>query len=174
MKSKYVINSSLDNIQSHVVLECENDICRKEIESLVSLKQAVPDTLKDRKIQIENRLESLDVLFPDIYLKHLKDKIIETKKYALIFKKAGNISLAKRAMLRIKIMEQEISESEDHLGMEAMNLNDDLSIHDYLKEENLGNEDTNSLMRDLNSGSPTSHTPEEELEIAIENFEKYI
>lgn len=46
------------------------------------------------------------------YIAKVKKSLEETKKLALVFKKAGKMDEAKKAMARIKLMTQEIEEVE--------------------------------------------------------------
>jgi hypothetical protein len=42
----------------------------------------------------------------------VKQSIVETKKWALVFRKGNRLDLAKAALARIKIMEEEVGEAE--------------------------------------------------------------
>lgn len=108
----------IDGIISHDVLVYEKEKAtrlmvdarrRKDrdiIDDLASLIQVLDLKIQVMIIQCQN-----GQITPDSYSEAIKRKILEEKQLALRFKKAGNIDKAKETMIRVKIMEKEISGS---------------------------------------------------------------
>jgi hypothetical protein len=97
-------------------LEHESSEISKQIQNLKSSGKTVPADLSDQLLSYEikmNLLVSLvqmGKLTPEAYVQDLNNSLKETKRLALVFKKSGRADEAQKAMIRIKLMNQEISE----------------------------------------------------------------
>lgn len=97
-------------------MEHESSEISKEIQNLSSQGKAVPAELSDQLLSYEIKMNILvsmvqmGTLTPEAYIKDLNSSLKDTKRFAIIFKKAGNSDEAQKAMIRIKLMTKEISE----------------------------------------------------------------
>ncbi len=112
--------TSPDNIQSNQVLEYEHSDIMKKIESLERSHKPVPEDILDLKSAYEIKMNmlvtniQLGKLDMAGYLAMVKKDIEEAKNAALQFKKIGNLDLANRALIRLKLMKAEVSEAESN------------------------------------------------------------
>ncbi|KAJ3007282.1 UNVERIFIED_CONTAM: Coiled-coil and C2 domain-containing protein 1B [Siphonaria sp. JEL0065] len=103
-------------------LIASSEVLYKEMESLDALitthKKPVPEELSDRKMAYELRLNILGAMVAsgqlkiDKYLEKVKESIVVTKKVALTFKTHGKVELARQALVRVKTMVDEVTETE--------------------------------------------------------------
>ncbi|KAJ3161114.1 Coiled-coil and C2 domain-containing protein 1B [Geranomyces michiganensis] len=113
---------SPDNIVSNGVLEKELGEIDKEIILLKTTKKPIPDALTDRKLAYQLRMNTLvfrvqtGALSMADYVVEVKASIQQTKKWALMFKDARRMDLAKTALARIKMMQGEVAEVEAALA----------------------------------------------------------
>lgn len=111
------IDSSVDEIVSNQVLEHEFNLVCAEIEKLSSQRQKVPEELEDLKNSYQIKMNLLvamvqtGALTMEKYVSQVEESIEWTKKMALSFKKAGRIDEARKAMIRVKLMTQEVEET---------------------------------------------------------------
>ncbi len=111
------IDSSVDEIVSNQVLEHEFNLVCAEIEKLSSQRQKVPEELEDLKNSYQIKMNMLvamvqtGALTMEKYVSQVEESIEWTKKMALSFKKAGRIDEARKAMIRVKLMTQEVEET---------------------------------------------------------------
>lgn len=109
-----IIIISIDLIVSNNVLEFEQKSVNMEIEALQKKKLTVPDELTDRRQQIEIKLSLLILqvqsgkLTMDAYLGQLREAVVTVKQQALAFKRLNNLEMAKRALKRLAILQQEL------------------------------------------------------------------
>ena len=103
---------------SNQVLEFEVQSVQAEIEALKRSKKPVPEDLIELKAAYDMKMNLLVSLIQvgsltmDGYLRQLKESIEETKSAALHFKRAGRLDLAKTALKRVKLMQEEIATAE--------------------------------------------------------------
>jgi hypothetical protein len=101
-----------------MVLEYEIEAVDSEISAFTIKRQPVPDHLTDRKQALEIKMSMLiaqvqgGILTMEMYLSKVKAAINMEKKRALDFKKKGNLEYARRALMRVKKMEEEVREVE--------------------------------------------------------------
>ncbi|KAJ3174807.1 Coiled-coil and C2 domain-containing protein 1B [Geranomyces variabilis] len=113
---------SPDNIVSNGVLEKELGEIDREIVLLKTAKKPIPDSLTDRKMAYQLRMNTLvfrvqtGALSMADYVVEVKASIQQTKKWALMFKDARRMDLAKTALARIKMMQGEVAEVEAALA----------------------------------------------------------
>lgn len=106
-----------DNIASNAVLEYELGVIQAQL-----LTSPRSEDLLDLKISYEIRINLLVTMIQmgrldmNTYLDLVKQSIIQTKPLALRFKKAGKLEMAKRALLRCKLMAGEVAEAESALA----------------------------------------------------------
>ncbi|KAI9343533.1 hypothetical protein BDR26DRAFT_858272 [Obelidium mucronatum] len=99
-----------------------SEVLYHELESLTaqiaSHKKPVPEELLDKKMGYELRMSVLGAMVESKqltitkYLETVKESIVATKKIALVFKSNGKIELARQALLRVKMMTDEVTETE--------------------------------------------------------------
>lgn len=95
------------------------------MQALKKAKKPIPDDMVDKKQAYDIKMNMLVTLIQlgklDMngfvminlgYIKQVKQSIIETKEMALIFKQASKLDLAKHAVVRIKLMTEEVAEVE--------------------------------------------------------------
>ncbi|KAJ3091720.1 Coiled-coil and C2 domain-containing protein 1A [Quaeritorhiza haematococci] len=114
---------SPDNIVSNRVLEVEH--------AALSAKLATPGGAGDADARMEliDRKQGYDIrmnllvtmvqigsLTMEDYVAQLKKSISETRTTALTFKRAGRVDLAKQALTRIKLMQEELESVEQEMG----------------------------------------------------------
>ena len=108
---------SVDLIVSNNVLEAELDQVTRQIAQYQVKKAKVPEDLTDRKQQLEIKMQLLVLqvqmgkLTMDAYLAQVRQAITDTKSMAVQFKRGNKLDLAKRALARIKIMQDEVDEA---------------------------------------------------------------
>ncbi|RHZ49946.1 hypothetical protein Glove_508g6 [Diversispora epigaea] len=114
--------NSVDLMVSSKLLQQESELIDAQIVSLQTQQKPVPEDLLDRKsaIQIKMNLMEIQVqtgqLTIDKYMENVKNYIINCKKLALIFKKAGRLEEAKKLLSRSKLMESEVKEIEEAMS----------------------------------------------------------
>lgn len=90
----------------------------QQIAALTAKKCKIPDDLIDRKQALEIKMNLLVVqvqsgsLTMESYLMQVKKAIEFEKERALKYKAANSMDLAKKALLRVKMMQQEVDEVE--------------------------------------------------------------
>ncbi|CAG8565829.1 8542_t:CDS:2, partial [Diversispora eburnea] len=114
--------NSVDLMVSSKLLQQESELIDAQIASLQTQQKSVPEDLLDRKsaIQIKTNLMEIQVqtgqLTIDKYMDNVKNYIVNCKKLALIFKKAGRLEEAKKLLSRSKLMEGEVKEIEEAMS----------------------------------------------------------
>lgn len=118
---------SAENMVSNNVLEAEFTSVTKQIDTLQAQRKIVPDDLADRKnaIEIKMKLLMLSVqtgkLSLEDYMAQLKQRAEAERKFAakcVALKTAEGKEAAKRALIRAKVMEAEMTESAEEGGGE--------------------------------------------------------
>jgi hypothetical protein len=113
---------SVENMVSNNVLEAEFASVTKRIDVLQASKKEVPEDLADRKNALEIKMKLLMIsvqtgqLSIEAYLEQLKKKADAERKFAarcVALHTAEGKEAAKRALIRAKIMESEITEQAD-------------------------------------------------------------
>ncbi|KAH8556654.1 hypothetical protein BGW37DRAFT_417265 [Umbelopsis sp. PMI_123] len=116
-----------DSIVSNMVLENEIGLVNSAI---AACQGTVPDNLIDQKQALEIKMNMLVIqvqsggLTIEQYLNNVKSRIEQDKKCALIFKRAGRLDLAKQALRRKKIAQDEVDEAEAAMAQQAEEDND--------------------------------------------------
>ncbi|CAG8678626.1 12706_t:CDS:2 [Funneliformis caledonium] len=111
---------------NNLVIQNELDVVNNQIAILEAQRKPVPDDLTDRKASLEIKQNLLVIqvetgqLTLDKYIDQVRVNIISCKKLALIFKKAGKLEEAKKALVRSKVMEGEVKEVEEAMASGAM------------------------------------------------------
>ncbi|KAI8990966.1 hypothetical protein BDF20DRAFT_841936 [Mycotypha africana] len=108
--------NNVDNIISNMVLEYEINavttalatkaVSAKEKEDLQDKKQALEIKMNMLVIQVQTGLLDMDT-----YLNNLQKRIDADRRLALVFKNYGRLDLARAALLRKKIMQDELDEA---------------------------------------------------------------
>jgi hypothetical protein len=105
-------------MSSNMVLEQEHATLSAQISKLQLSKTPVPEDLLDRKTGLEIRMNmlvtmvQLGSLTMSAYIENVKTAVADTKKMALAFKRGGKMELAKMALMRVKVMNDEVAEVE--------------------------------------------------------------
>lgn len=113
---------SVDAIVSNMVLENEIGLINAAISACHG---TVPDDLMDQKQALEIKMNMLVIqvqtggLSIEQYLANVKARIEQDKKCALTFKRAGRLDLAKQALRRKKIAQDEVDEAEAAMAQQA-------------------------------------------------------
>ncbi|OZJ02625.1 hypothetical protein BZG36_03831 [Bifiguratus adelaidae] len=108
--------NSVDSLVSNMVLEHEVGLVDAQIAACTSKSLPVPEEIADRKQALDIKINLLVIqvqtgqLTMDAYLRQVESRIARDIQLALLFKKAGNLELAARAMKRRKIMQEEVDE----------------------------------------------------------------
>jgi hypothetical protein len=106
---------SVDNLVSNMVMEHELGLVNASIASKQSAK--VKEDLMDRKQAIEIKMNMLviqvqtGILDMNTYLDSVQKRMDQDRRLALIFKKHNRLDLAKSALVRKKIMQDELDEA---------------------------------------------------------------
>jgi hypothetical protein len=85
----------------------------------------VPDELMDQKQALEIKMNMLVIqvqtggLTMEDYLANVEARMEQDKKSALIFKRAGRLDLAKQALRRKKVAQDEVEEAKAALAQQA-------------------------------------------------------
>ncbi|KAI7851983.1 hypothetical protein BDC45DRAFT_571568 [Circinella umbellata] len=122
--------SSVDSIISNMVLDYEINIANNALASKKPLDGTTKEDLMDRKQALDIKMNMLiiqvqtGVLDMDTYLSNVRKRMDRDRQLALIFKKHNRLDLAKIALARKKIMQDEIEEAtaamaEQQAGEEA-------------------------------------------------------
>jgi hypothetical protein len=120
------IITSVDTLVSNLVIQHEVEAVNAQITTLEAQHKSIPDDLTDRKnaLEIKQNLLVIQVqtgqLTMDKYLDQVRASIVDCKKLALVFKKAGKLEEAKKALGRSKIMEGEVKEVEEAMASGAI------------------------------------------------------
>nr|CAG8436958.1 13447_t:CDS:2 [Entrophospora candida]CAG8438916.1 6698_t:CDS:2 [Entrophospora candida] len=110
---------SVENIASNLVLQNEIELITNQITTLEAQRKPIPEDLLDRQNELEIKMNLLLIsvqtneLTMAEYIERVKASIVNCKKLALFFKKAGKLDEAKKALRRSKIMEDEVKEVEE-------------------------------------------------------------
>lgn len=106
---------SVDNLVSNMVMEHELGLVNAGIASKQSAK--IKEDLMDRKQAIEIKMNMLVIqvqtgmLDMNTYLDSVQKRMDQDRRLALIFKKHNRLDLAKAALVRKKIMQDELDEA---------------------------------------------------------------
>ncbi|KAI9265020.1 hypothetical protein BDA99DRAFT_507483 [Phascolomyces articulosus] len=122
--------NSTDSIISNMVLDYEINIANNALTSGKALDTTTKEDLMDRKQGLDIKMNMLviqvqtGVLDMDTYLSNVRKRMDRDRQLALIFKKHNRLDLAKIALARKKIMQDEIDEAtaamaEQQAGEEA-------------------------------------------------------
>ncbi|KAI8048143.1 uncharacterized protein B0P05DRAFT_592345 [Gilbertella persicaria] len=107
--------NNVDNIVSNMVLEHELKIVNANLVTKQSAK--IKEDLMDRKQALEIKMNMLviqvqtGILDMDTYLENVQKRMEADRRLALIFKKYNRLDLAKAALARKKIMQDEVEEA---------------------------------------------------------------
>ncbi|GBB92134.1 hypothetical protein RclHR1_01970016 [Rhizophagus clarus] len=118
--------NNVDALVSNLVIQHEVEAVNAQIATLEAQRKSIPDDLTDRKnaLEIKQNLLVIQVqtgqLTMDKYLDQVRKGIVESKKLAVVFKKAGKLEEAKKALGRSKIMEGEVKEVEEAMANGAI------------------------------------------------------
>lgn len=105
---------SVDSIVSNMVLEHEMSLVNA---ALASPQSKNKDDLMDRKQALEIKMNMLviqvqtGILDMETYLNDIEKRMEQDRRLALIFKKHNRLDLAKSALTRKKIMQDELNEA---------------------------------------------------------------
>lgn len=105
---------SVDSIVSNMVLEHEMSLINA---ALASPQSKNKDDLMDRKQALEIKMNMLiiqvqtGILDMETYLNDVEKRIEQDRRLALVFKKHNRLDLAKSALTRKKIMQDELNEA---------------------------------------------------------------
>ncbi|KAI9289319.1 hypothetical protein BC943DRAFT_286138 [Umbelopsis sp. AD052] len=116
-----------DSIVSNMVLETEIGLINSAI---AACHGTVPEHLMDQKQALEIKMNMLVIqvqtggLTIEQYLNNVRSRIEQDKKCALIFKRAGRLDLAKQALRRKKIAQDEVDEAEAAMAQQGEEDND--------------------------------------------------
>ncbi|KAG2186195.1 hypothetical protein INT43_002633 [Umbelopsis isabellina] len=119
--NKYYFKS-VDSIVSNMVLENEIGLVNSAI---AACHGTVPDDLMDQKQALEIKMNMLVIqvqtglLTMEQYLANVEARMEQDKKCALIFKRAGRLDLAKKALRRKKIAQEEVEEAKAAMAEQA-------------------------------------------------------
>ncbi|CAI2169408.1 16096_t:CDS:2 [Funneliformis geosporum] len=118
--------NNVDLLVSSLVIQNELDVVNNQITILEAQRKPIPEDLTDRKASLDIKQNLLVIqvetgqLTLDKYIDQVRANIVSCKKLALIFKKAGKLEEAKKALVRSKIMEGEVNEVEEAMASGAM------------------------------------------------------
>lgn len=105
---------SVDSIVSNMVLEHEMSLVNA---ALTSPQSKNKDDLMDRKQALEIKMNMLviqvqtGILDMETYLNDVEKRMEQDRRLALVFKKHNRLDLAKSALTRKKIMQDELNEA---------------------------------------------------------------
>jgi hypothetical protein len=111
----YLFIYSVDNIVSNMVMEHEMGLANAGMASKQPAK--AKEDLMDRKQALEIKMNMLVIqvqtgmLDMDTYLENVQKRMDNDRRLALIFKKHNRLDLAKAALVRKKIMQDELDEA---------------------------------------------------------------
>jgi hypothetical protein len=109
------LRNSVDTIVSNMVMEHEMGLVSAGIASKLPAK--TKEDLMDRKQALEIKMNMLviqvqtGILDMDTYLENVQKRMEADRRLALIFKKHNRLDLAKAALVRKKIMQDELDEA---------------------------------------------------------------
>ncbi|KAF1803952.1 hypothetical protein FB192DRAFT_1370576 [Mucor lusitanicus] len=107
--------NSVDNIVSNMVMEHELNLVNANLASKSGKQQK--DDLQDRKQALEIKMNMLviqvqtGILDMDTYLENVQKRMDADRRLAIVFKKHNRLDLAKAALVRKKIMQDELDEA---------------------------------------------------------------
>jgi len=107
------------NMVSNEVLEYEQKNLQQQVVDAKIKKLPTYNELNDKlqavTLQIQILVTNIEsgILTMENYVKMLNEAIINTREMAKSFKKYGRIDLAKKALIRVKIMQKELEEGEE-------------------------------------------------------------
>lgn len=110
------LECSVDHIVSNMVLEHELSLVNNALAGKLSAQ--AKEELMDRKQALDIKMNMLVIqvqtglLDMDTYLQNTRKRLERDRQLALIFKKHNRLDLAKGALTRKKIMQDEIEEAE--------------------------------------------------------------
>lgn len=121
------VHNSVDSIVSNMVLEYEINLATNALagNSNKQLSAQAREDLIDRKQALEIKMNMLVIqvqtgmLDMETYLAEVKKRIEREKQLALLFKKHQRLDLAKAALARKKIMQDEVDEAEAAMAQGA-------------------------------------------------------
>jgi hypothetical protein len=93
--------------------------------AIAAFHGSIPDDLMDQKQALEIKMNMLVIqvqtglLTMDQYLANVEARMEQDKKCALIFKRAGRLDLAKQALRRKKIAQEEVEEAKAAMAEQA-------------------------------------------------------
>ncbi|CAJ0745314.1 21203_t:CDS:2 [Entrophospora sp. SA101] len=125
---KWLIIDDVENIASNLVLQNEIELITNQITTLEAQRKPIPEDLLDRQNELEIKMNLLLIsvqtneLTMAEYIERVKASIVNCKKLALFFKKAGKLDEAKKALRRSKIMEDEVKEVEEAIKNGALEM----------------------------------------------------
>jgi hypothetical protein len=114
----------LDDVNSHVTIS-NLSIGLMIFAACTSKSLPVPKEVADRKQALDIKINLLVIqvqrrqLTMDAYLRQVESRLARDTQLALLFKKAGNLELAARAMKQRKIMQEEVDEVKQTQAQEA-------------------------------------------------------
>lgn len=112
--SPFFLIHSVDSIVSNMVLEHEMSLVNA---ALTSPQSKNKDDLMDRKQALEIKMNMLviqvqtGILDMETYLNDVEKRMEQDRRLALVFKKHNRLDLAKSALTRKKIMQDELNEA---------------------------------------------------------------
>ncbi|KAK4520318.1 uncharacterized protein ATC70_008451 [Mucor velutinosus] len=107
--------NSVDNIVSNMVMEHELNLVNSNLASKSGKQQK--DDMQDRKQALEIKMNMLviqvqtGILDMDTYLENVQKRMDADRRLAIVFKKHNRLDLAKAALVRKKIMQDELDEA---------------------------------------------------------------
>ncbi|KAL7317907.1 hypothetical protein PS15m_004203 [Mucor circinelloides] len=107
--------NNVDNIVSNMVMEHELNLVNSNLASKSGKQQK--DDLQDRKQALEIKMNMLviqvqtGILDMDTYLENVQKRMDADRRLAIVFKKHNRLDLAKAALVRKKIMQDELDEA---------------------------------------------------------------
>ncbi|KAG0253282.1 Coiled-coil and C2 domain-containing protein 1B [Mortierella polycephala] len=118
--------NSVDLLVSNMVLENEIQATQKMIHDAKAVgNNEVAEEYQDRQAQLEIKMKLLVLqvqtgqLTMEAYCERVKDRIGKDKRLAIELKKLGMVSEAKRALMRSKVMENEMKEVEEAMAAQG-------------------------------------------------------
>jgi hypothetical protein len=114
----------LDDVNFHVTISSLS-IGLMIFAACTSKSLPIPEEAADRKQALDIKINLLVIqvqrgqLTMDAYLRQVESRLARDTQLALLFKKAGNLELAARAMKQRKIMQEEVDEVKQTQAQEA-------------------------------------------------------
>ncbi|CAJ0753947.1 22026_t:CDS:2 [Entrophospora sp. SA101] len=127
-KEQNVSQSLITSNTEAIILQNEIELITNQITTLEAQRKPIPEDLLDRQNELEIKMNLLLIsvqtneLTMAEYIERVKASIVNCKKLALFFKKAGKLDEAKKALRRSKIMEDEVKEVEEAIKNGALEM----------------------------------------------------